>query len=609
MKVLGVLTMAAAAFILSFARPASATAANGVPNPGFEQAGCGATTPVVCGWESDHSISQDTTNSHSGSASLYLSCGPDVSCQASTDTAFCAPIGPGVHAASFWYGNLVGTVVSLEATFFATSDCTGAGSSDRFDHIGLGAGGRWRQVTGALVAPAGTQSALFAVGASDECVDGCDAGGGCVVACVAAANFDDVDVEDPGDTNPPTISSFTPTSGPAGTSVTITGSDFLAASSVTIGDVPAGFTVDSPTSITTSVPKDATTGAISVRTPNGTATSSSSFTVTCDAPGPTITSFTPSSGPIATSVDIRGSNLTGVTQVAFTGSSANFTIDSDTEIHATVPTYASAGPIRVETYSSACTSSSPFTVTWPAPTITSFTPASGAVGTLVNVYGTTFNDVTSVKFNGTPVLTYEVNSLTWISAYAPLGATTGPISVTTPNGTATSSSLFTVTQPPPTINSFTPSSGPVGTSVDIQGTNFTGVTSVSFNGIADASFVVNSPTEVTAHAPGGATPGPITVTSTGGTATSSGSFTVTQPPPTITGFSPSSGHAGQRVTITGSNLTGATSVMLGATSAQFAVSTASSITAVVPSIARGYYAWSVTTPAGTRSAVGSFHIR
>jgi PKD repeat protein len=517
---------------LALGFPAAARAGtNVVPNPGFEQGGCGASTPIVCGWESDHFISQDTTHSHAGSASLYLDCGVDVSCQAWTDPAFCAAIGLGVHPASFWYGNLVGTQVSLSATFFPTADCTGSGSSDSLGQTASGSG--WQQVTGALVAPAGTQSALFAVGASDACVGACDAGSGCV--CVAGANFDDIDVEDPGDTNPPTISSFTPTSGPAGATVTITGSDFLAASSVAIDGVPAGFTVDSPTSITVSVPKEATTGAISVTTPNGSASSSSSFTVTCEAPGPMISSFAPGSGPIGTSVDILGSNLSGVTGVAFTGAMANFTVDSDSEIHATVPTYAATGPIRVETFSSACRSSSPFTVTWPAPTISSFTPASGPVGALVNVYGTTFNDVTSVKFNGTPVLTYQVNSLTWISAYVPLGATTGPISVTTPSGTATSSIPFTVTGVAPTISSFTPTSAPVGTSLDILGTGFSGASSVTFNG-TNASFTVDSDSELHATVPSGATTGPIAVTTASGTATSASLFTVVPDTPPRAAF-------------------------------------------------------------------------
>jgi hypothetical protein len=49
--------------------------------------------------------------------------------------------------------------------------------------------------------------------------------------------------------------------------------------------------------------------------------------------------------------------------------------------------------------------------------------------------------------------------------------------------------------------------------------------------------------------------------------------------------------------------------MLGATSATFAVSTSSSITAIVPNMARGSYKWLVTTPSGTSTSTGSFHVK
>src|SRR5437870_4014154 len=85
---------------------------------------------------------------------------------------------------------------------------------------------------------------------------------------------------------------------------------------------------------------------------------------------------------------------------------------------------------------------------------------------------------------------------------------------------------------PPTVASFTPSSGPVGASVTINGTNFTGASAVRFNGTS-ASFTVNSATAITATVPSGATSGPISVTTAGGTASSGSSFTVINPP-TIT---------------------------------------------------------------------------
>lgn len=78
----------------------------------------------------------------------------------------------------------------------------------------------------------------------------------------------------------------------------------------------------------------------------------------------------------------------------------------------------------------------------------------------------------------------------------------------------------------PTISSFSPTSGAVGASVTISGTNFTGATAVKFNGTA-ASFTVANSTSITTSVPSGATTGPISVTNASGAATSSASFTVT----------------------------------------------------------------------------------
>jgi hypothetical protein len=142
--------------------------------------------------------------------------------------------------------------------------------------------------------------------------------------------------------------------------------------------------------------------------------------------------------------------------------------------------------------------------------------------------------------------------------------------------------------------------------VSIVGSGFTGASSVTFNGTA-ASYSVNSPTSITASVPNGATTGRILLTTPGGTGTSSTSFTVILPP-RIASFSPTAGHAGQQVTITGTNFAGTTGVKLGTTAAKFTVNSATKITAVVPTIPHGYYKWSVTNPAGTGTSTGSFHV-
>jgi len=212
-------------------------------------------------------------------------------------------------------------------------------------------------------------------------------------------------------------------------------------------------------------------------------------TVSNDSP-PTITSFTPASGPVGTSVTISGTNFTGATAVLFNGASASFTVASATTITATVPAGATSGPISVTTSAGTASSAASFTVINP-PTVTSFTPASGPVGTSVTINGTNFTGASAVLFNGASA-SFTVNSATTITATVPTGSTTGPISVTTADSTASSAGSFTVgdTTPPtvtidqaagqvdPTNSSpinFTavfsePVSGFTGTGVTISGT-------------------------------------------------------------------------------------------------------------------------------------------
>lgn len=77
------------------------------------------------------------------------------------------------------------------------------------------------------------------------------------------------------------------------------------------------------------------------------------------------------------------------------------------------------------------------------PLISSFSPASGPAGTAVSILGENFTGTNSVTFNGATA-SFSVISNTQISASAPAGAGSGPIRVTTPEGSALSSGDFTV---------------------------------------------------------------------------------------------------------------------------------------------------------------------
>ncbi len=84
-----------------------------------------------------------------------------------------------------------------------------------------------------------------------------------------------------------------------------------------------------------------------------------------------------------------------------------------------------------------------FELTTELPVITSFTPNAGAAHTSVVITGSNFTGATEVTFNSVPAH-FTVLSKTRIRALVPKGATTGTIAVTTPNGTTTSATSFTV---------------------------------------------------------------------------------------------------------------------------------------------------------------------
>ena len=250
----------------------------------------------------------------------------------------------------------------------------------------------------------------------------------------------------------PTIASFTPSGGPAGCMVTITGTGFTSpdVTKATFGadtGTPVAQTtviVDSSTQVRAAVPTGALTGKLTVTNNVDSAQSSGTFTVGGSCASPTITSFTPTSGPVGTPVTITGTNLTGATSVKFNGTTATITSNSATQIVTTVPAGATTGPISVTTANGTADSATNFTVgTASVPTITLFTPTSGPVGTSVTITGTNLTGATSVKFNGTTA-TITSNTANQIVTTVPAGATTGKITVTTPGGTATSATDFAV---------------------------------------------------------------------------------------------------------------------------------------------------------------------
>jgi hypothetical protein len=163
----------------------------------------------------------------------------------------------------------------------------------------------------------------------------------------------------------------------------------------------------------------------------------------------------------------------------------------------------------------------------PTPTITNTTisnviPRLGLPGTQVTIVGKNLLGATSVLFNGSSAKFTMVSNYV-IRATVPVGATTGPVWVNTPDQTAYSAMVFTL--PPPVLTTFVPIQKAPGQKITIVGKYFSGTTGVTFNG-RSAPFTVASNYLIHATVPSGATDGPISVTTPYGTVTSGTIFDI-----------------------------------------------------------------------------------
>ena len=222
-----------------------------------------------------------------------------------------------------------------------------------------------------------------------------------------------------------------------GATAQILGQGFTGASAVSFsGGVAAKFDVVSDTYMTATIPAGAQSGPVTVTTAAGALSSDRHFLVK-----PQLDSFTPPSGLVGTTVTITGVSLTQATAVDIGGKTASFAVISDDEVTAKVPAGAKTGDsISVTTPGGTATSTAKLVV---EPEVTSFSPKSGPVTTAVTITGHTFTGATAVTFGGVAAPVTVVSD-TKITTQVPAGAVTGPIAVTAPGGTGTSSTDFTV---------------------------------------------------------------------------------------------------------------------------------------------------------------------
>ena len=261
----------------------------------------------------------------------------------------------------------------------------------------------------------------------------------------------------------------------------------------------------------------------------------------------------------------------------------------------------------------------------PKPVVSKIKPASGPVagGTKVVVKGKNLSGATKVLFGKVKGKRLSIKSAKKLTVVAPAQAKGKVhVRVVTKGGKskATAADFFTYVAPPPpppppasppSVTGVTPGSGTTagGTLVTVSGTNLTGATSVTFGGIPATGLTPVSATALQATSPAHAAGSvDVRVTTPAGVSpvVAAGTFSYDKPPPAVTAVEPTAGPTagGTEVTVTGTDLTGATSVTFGGTEGvELAVASDTSLTVVSPPHAAGVVDIRVSTPEGISAQV------
>ncbi|HMJ67927.1 MAG TPA: IPT/TIG domain-containing protein [Cyclobacteriaceae bacterium] len=180
-----------------------------------------------------------------------------------------------------------------------------------------------------------------------------------------------------------------------------------------------------------------------------------------------ISSFEPTSGKIGTLLTIHGGNFGEAPVVTINGTEAGLNLVADDKLMVTVQPGTTTGKITITNQGVESTTSENFVLV-SAPTIASFTPATGNSNTEVTITGTNFSTDTGVFF-GDIQGTVTSQTETTIIAKVPVGAFPSKIKVSNLAGSATSNDLFAAN--PPTISTTFTSVG-IGQKVIVTVTNF-----------------------------------------------------------------------------------------------------------------------------------------
>jgi YVTN family beta-propeller protein len=414
----------------------------------------------------------------------------------------------------------------------------------------------------------------------------------------------------------PTVTKFSPGSVAAGSAdlgMTVSGTNFLGSSSITIEGTPVPTQFVSPTQLTGTVPATFLRKSGNVRVgvqnkaPGGGSADGGLLSITSALP--TLTSVNPTQTlvltvPVDVTVQLIGTGFAGNSAVKANGTSLTPVFNSATSLTVTLPAaiLGSAGPIDITVSNPApgggTSGSVRFNVTNPVPTLLGVSPnqlRGDQTNVVLTITGQNFVKTSTVALGATALVTTFV-SPTQLTAVTPSPLPFGKVTVTVsspgPGGGKSNGIDIDISSLTPTITSVTPSAGAGGT-IQVTGTNFGPGTVILLRGQAIPTTVVST-TSLTGTIPLNAAAGIADVvvqnpatSSTPALNSAPGSITILNPTPAITSLSPNPalGNAvPQTITVTGSGFVPSSIVQVNGVSVATSFSDGQTLSFILPTV-------------------------
>ncbi|MFA5185251.1 MAG: IPT/TIG domain-containing protein [Patescibacteria group bacterium] len=397
---------------------------------------------------------------------------------------------------------------------------------------------------------------------------------------------------------PPRLTSITPTARPQASgqfTLTLTGDDFVSTSQVKVDGTDVDTAFVSRTELTATVPAAyvETLGdhSVTVTNPAPGGGTSGAQTLTVNSSAPILSSISPDTknfGDAQFTMTLTGSGFVQASQAKFDGSNRATTYVSPTELTVTIP---ATDMLGAGTSNITVTNPNPgggtseaqtFTVINPAPTLSSISPTTRAIGQssfTLTVYGNGFVLGSQVKIDGNIVETSffggsEVRAIIPSSYETELGEHLITVTTPAPGGGTSAALTFAVENPVPVLGSLSPSSKNLNDAqftMTLTGSSFLPTSQAQFGG-SDRATTYVSPTQldVTILASDMTTGGTFNITVVnpipGGGTSAARTFTVNNPAPTLGSISPTSkplNSAEFNLTLTGTNFVPTSQAKLG----------------------------------------------